>query len=244
MCGRFVQIDATITRLQTIREFQIRVDSYAPHRHRLESYNVAPQRMVMVIKAANGQLELDEMLWGIKPKWAKDRARHLINARSEGISEKTTFRRLLNQKIAVPAEGFYEWKGGGAPGLGSRPKKTPYYFYRTDGDPVLMAGLFQRSADPDTGELIETFVILTTAANSMMSPYHDRMPVIVEPAQLSEWLLKETDASLLERITSPPPNEILTTHRVSNRVNSSRTEGYELIEEVREAESPGRSSYD
>jgi putative SOS response-associated peptidase YedK len=191
--------------------------------------------MVTVIKGANGRLELEEMLWGMKPKWAIDTARYLINARSEGISEKKTFKRLLNQKIVVPAEGFYEWKSSGAPGPDLRFEKTPYYFYRSDGNPVLMAGLFEQSRDSETGEQIETFVILTTAANSMMSPYHDRMPVIVEPAQLPEWLLKETDNSLLERITATPPNETLTTYRVSNKVNSSRTDGHELIEEVREA---------
>ncbi len=235
MCGRFVQIDATITRLQAIHEFQIGTDSYPPHRHRLESYNVAPQRMVTVIKNINGQLELDEMLWGIKPKWAKDRAHNLINARSEGISEKKTFRHLLNQKIVVPAEGFYEWKSGGASESDFRLKKTPYYFYRSDGNPVLMAGIFEHSRDSETGEEIEAFVILTTAANSMMSQYHDRMPVIVEPAQLPEWLSRETDNSLLERITAPPPNDTLKTYRVSNKVNSSRTDGHELIEEDRQA---------
>ncbi len=178
MCGRFVQIDATITRLQAIHEFQTRPDSYPPHRRSLESYNVAPQRMVTVIKGTNGQLELDEMLWGMKPKWAKDRARYLINARSEGISEKKTFRQLLNQKIVVPAEGFYEWKSGGASGSDLRLKKTPYYFYRSDGNPVLMAGIFEHSRDGETGEEIETFVILTTAANSMMSltPPTDHRP--------------------------------------------------------------------
>ena len=94
-----------------------------------------------------------------------------------------------------------------------------------------MAGIFEHSRDSETGEEIEAFVILTTAANSMMSQYHDRMPVIVEPAQLPEWLSRETDNSLLERITAPLPNDTLKTYRVSNKVNSSRTDGHELIEE-------------
>lgn len=239
MCGRFVQIDATIARLQAVADFQIRPDTYAPHRHRLESFNVSPQRVVVVIRASNGELRLDEMLWGIRPKWARDSSRNLINARSESLTEKPTFRNLLNQKIVIPAEGFYEWKKNGGTDSGTKTVKTPFYFHRTDGSPLLMAGIFQRSADPVTGEMVESFVILTTGANMMMSEYHDRMPVLVAPAQVSEWLLEETTPSLLARITLPPGNDVLITHQVSSRVNSSRTDGPDLIKEV---DGPGPES--
>lgn len=238
MCGRFVQIDATIARLQAVADFQIRPDTYSPHRHLLESFNVSPQRVVVVIKASNGEFQLDEMLWGIRPKWATESSRHLINARSESLREKPTFRNLLNQKIVVPAEGFYEWKKHAIIDAGTKTEKTPFYFHRADGSPLLMAGIFQRSIDSVTGEIVDSFVILTTSANAMMSEYHDRMPVIVPPAQVSEWLLEETTPSLLARITRPPGNEVLITHQVSNRVNSSRTDGPDLIKKV---DSPGSS---
>ena len=232
MCGRFVQIDATIARSQTLTDFQIQPDTYAPHRHRLESFNVSPQRVVVIIRDFNGELELDEMLWGIRPKWARESSRYLINARSESLTEKPTFKNLLNQKVVIPTEGFYEWKKNARIDVVTKTEKTPFYFHRADGSPLLMAGIFQRSVDHVTGEMVDSFVILTTRANTMMSLYHDRMPVIVPPAQVPEWLMEETTPALLERITRPPGNEVLITHQVSNRVNSSRTDGPDLIKEV------------
>ena len=237
MCGRFVQIDATIARLQAVAEFQIRPDTYAPHRPRLESFNVSPQSVVVVIRASNGELQLDEMLWGIRPNWARESSSHLINARSESLTEKPTFRNLLNQKIVIPAEGFYEWKKDARTDTGARTAKTPYYFHNADGSSLLMAGIFQRSADPETGEIVESFVILTTRANAMMSEYHDRMPVILPPDQVVEWLLEETTPSLVALLTPPPGNDVLITHQVSSRVNSSRTDGPDLIKEVDGSES-------
>ncbi len=246
MCGRFVQIDATITRLQAIHDFEIRADTYAPHRHHLESYNVAPQRVIVVIRNTDGELVLDEMLWGIKPKWHKGSTQLLINARSESVEQKPTFRKLLNQRIAIPAEGFYEWKRdtqGSQRNGASRLNRTPFYFYRADGNPVLMAGIFEKSVDHETGELVESFAILTTRANTMMLRYHDRMPVILEPSQLDEWLGAANANALLDQVRVPPADEILMVHQVSNRVNSSRTEGPDLIAEV-QGSAPSGSIFD
>lgn len=230
MCGRFVQISSTITRLASILDFQQSMDTYAPHRIHIDSYNIAPDSKVTVIGALNGNLALTEMLWGIKPNWLRDSSRNLINARVESLLEKPTFRKLLNQKIVIPAEGFYEWQAHGS--QQPRRPKTPYYFHRADNNPLLLAGLYEKSAERQTGELADTFVILTTNANAMMDPYHDRMPVILEPSQVAAWILTETGANLIREIAVPPSNNLLASHQVSTQVNFSRADGPGLIARV------------
>ncbi len=230
MCGRFVQISATITRLRSMLDFQQSADTYAPHRSHIDSYNIAPDSMVTVIGALNGNLALTEMLWGIKPNWLRDSGRNLINARVESLLEKPTFRKLLNQKIVIPAEGFYEWQAHD--GQQPRRPKTPYYFHRADNNPLLLAGLYEKSAKGQAGELADTFVILTTNANATMEPYHHRMPVILEPSQAASWILTETEANLIDEIALPPSNHLLALHQVSTQVNSSRTDGPGLIARV------------
>ncbi|TAN21164.1 MAG: SOS response-associated peptidase [Actinomycetota bacterium] len=227
MCGRFVQIDSTIARLKSILDFHPSLDTYAPHRHQIESYNIAPDSKVTVIRARDGNLALTEMLWGIKPQWFRDSSRSLINARAETLLKKPTFRKLLKQKIIIPAEGFYEWQT--QQGQQKRRAKIPYYFYRADDNPLLLAGLYEKSANPETGEVVDTFVILTTNPNEMMAPYHDRMPVILEPSRAANWIMAETTENLINEIAVPPSNHLLATRQVSTRVNFSGVDGPELI---------------
>lgn len=232
MCGRFVQIDATITRLAAIKDFKVETDTYSPNRRRLEGYNIAPQSTVVVIrKNADGKTALDTMFWGIEPPWERNSSRFIINARSEGIAEKPAFKNLLGQKIVVPVDGFYEWTSGSHDAGQNRLKKTPFYFRRADGLPLLIAGIFKRTADAETGEIIERFVLITCSANSMMREYHDRMPAILETSQVKSWLVDDISSEQINHLSTPPANEVLIAHRVDAKVNSPRSEGPDLIRE-------------
>lgn len=228
MCGRFVQTNTTILRLQTLLPFDTTNENYSSEQ--LGSYNISPQKTVAVLNCRDEMLLLEQMRWGITPKWASQSFRQIINARSESIYEKPTFFSLRGNRILIPADGFYEWKKlmGGS----SQKAKAPYFFERADGNPMLIAALFEKSADPITGEIRRRFVILTTEANEAMSEYHDRMPVIIENSQLSTWFDSSFGKQDLTNLTSLMPNDLLTARRVGNMINSSTTEGPELIEPV------------
>src|SRR5690606_1994253 len=138
----------------------------------LPRYNIAPTQLVPVIRSdSSGQRELVDLHWGLIPSWAKDRsiASRMINARSETVDEKPAFRRAFKRRrCVVPADGFYEWKK-----LSKR--KQPYFVHRVDGAPMLLAGLWEKWTDGETGEHVESCTILTTEPNEMLAELHNRM---------------------------------------------------------------------
>ena len=162
------------------------------------------------------------MRWGLVPSWAKDVGigSRMINARAEGIAAKPAFRAAFRQRrCLVPADGFYEWQkvAGG---------KQPMLIRLRSGDPFAFAGLWERWRGPD-GE-VETGTIITTAPNAVTAPIHDRMPVILDPADYDRWLdPSQPDAAALLR---PCPDDWLTAIPVSTRVNSPKNDAADLIE--------------
>lgn len=230
MCGRFVQIDATITRLAGIKDLQI--DSASVMGVKISgNYNLSPQDSAMVIGAEGQLLELKEMRWGLQPGWTN---RLIINARTESLYHKPTFRHMIQNRIAIPVEGFYEWARDADDGT---PTRSPYFFSRRDGLPLLLAGLSERTADPETGEITGRFVIATAQANSMMSRYHERMPVIVDPGRIHEWVFEAGDPTVFNEITRPAEPETLSAHRVGKAVNSPNSQGPQLIEPAENVQS-------
>jgi putative SOS response-associated peptidase YedK len=121
--------------------------------------------------------------WGLVPHWAKDPTigNRLANARGESVAEKPAFREAFRKRrCLVPADGFYEWKTEGR-------TKQPYYFSRVSGEPLALAGLWESWRAPD-GSILRTVGLITTAANALMEPIHERMPVILEPEDWAGWL--------------------------------------------------------
>ena len=162
------------------------------------------------------------------PRWAKDPAigNRMINARSETLAEKPSFRTALKRhRCLLPADGFYEWKQtlSGA--------KQPIHIGMKDGTPFAFAGLFERWLSP-AGEVLDTCTIITTQSNALLAPLHDRMPVIVAPAAFDRWLdvANEDTADLF----TPYPAEAMTYYPVSPRVNSVRNDDAKLILHVEE----------
>jgi putative SOS response-associated peptidase YedK len=192
-------------------------------------YNIAPMTDVPVVRVnAEGQRELVRMRWGLVPRWAKDPSigNKLINARGETLGEKPSFRHAYRRhRCLLPANGFYEWMVVG--GTGEHARKQPVYVGAKDGQPLGFAGLYDRWLSPE-GDVLDTCTIVTTDANRLLRPVHDRMPVIIAPADYARWLdPANADVSAL---IAPYPDAALTFHPVSTRVNSVRHDDLSLIE--------------
>jgi putative SOS response-associated peptidase YedK len=167
-------------------------------------FNVAPTQPIAVIRPG----ELVALRWGLVPSWSKD-CKGFINARAETAAEKPTFRSAFKKRrCLIPADGFYEWQR-------TKAGKRPYFIRLRDGEPFAFAGLWEG----------ETSAILTTAANDLMRPIHDRMPVILASEDYERWLA-EPDASVLR----PYAADAMMAYPVSTYVNNAKQEGSECIE--------------
>jgi putative SOS response-associated peptidase YedK len=188
-------------------------------------FNIAPQTENPIIVAANDGNHIQMMQWGLVPHWAKDmNATHRpINARAESLADKPMFRSLLkNKRCLVPASGFYEWKKEGT-------RKVPFYIHLHD-DPVFaFAGLYDVWHDA-SGETHQTYTIITTDANELMIPIHNRMPVILRKETEQEWLSSTAlGTDVLKIILSPYPAEEMIAYPVSSRVNTVTVDEEDLI---------------
>lgn len=192
-------------------------------------FNIAPTQAAPVVRLSTEREApvLDALRWGLVPAWAKDAsgAARLINARAETAADKPSFRSALRRRrCLVPADGFYEWRAeGGA--------KQPYHIARPDGAPFAFAGLWEgwrRGAEP-----LETFTILTTDANAALRPLHDRMPVILDPADYALWLdPTATDPALVQPLLVPAPDDLLTYVAVGRAVNHVGNDDPTLVRPV------------
>lgn len=189
-------------------------------------YNVAPTQQAAVVReGADGRNRLDLLHWGLIPAWAKERniAYKMINARSETLQEKPSFRQAYKyRRCVVPASGFYEWLHEGK-------AKLPHYIRIRDGLPMLFAGLWENWKSPE-GELVESFTILTTGANKLLETIHERMPVILHPAECGRWLDRSvTNPSVLATLFQPYPGDLLEMWQVSPLVNTPKYDGPDLV---------------
>lgn len=226
VCGRFTQIIARRRQAEALLRILGLSALTGPPR-----YNIAPTQRVPVVTHERGtQPTFRELQWGLVPAWAKDAAMgaRLINARAETIREKPSFREAFKRRrCLVPASGFYEWKRNP-----SAKKGTPYYFTGADEDaPLAFAGLWE--AWEGGGESLHSFTIVTTGANRLMAPVHDRMPVILPPGVWAAWLDPlNRDADGLAALLAPAPEDVLQCWEVSPYVNNVRNEGERCVERV------------
>lgn len=210
MCGRFVtNIPAEVIK----KKFNLReVPHLEPH------FNVTPTQLVAVIRNDGELNQLDLLKWGFVPSWSKDLSfgSHLINARSETVSEKPVFRHAIKyRRCVIPSSGFYEWDHRDG-------KKQPYCIQMADHSPLCFAGIWETWKAPDNS-VIETFAILTTAANKLVAPLHDRMPVILHPDSFPLWLSKNMhDPEQLQQFYLPYPAEEMNAYKVPDLINNPR----------------------
>jgi putative SOS response-associated peptidase YedK len=191
-----------------------------------ERYNIAPSQTVATVRlddAGNRTLRMDK--WGLIPAWAKDAkiGYSLTNARAETVDEKPAFRSAFkSRRCLIPTDGFYEWKATGAK------HKQPYYFRRIDGKLLGFAGLWERWKNPE-GQAVETCSIITTTANGVVRPVHDRMPVILDPAEYGQWFDPQTEADDLLTLLRPAPDNVMTAVAVSSYVSNARNQGPQCV---------------
>ncbi len=221
MCGRFAIIDE----VSKIAEL-FSIDDILAGYH--SSYNIPPGVNVPAIVKNEGRRSLATFRWGLIPSWAKDPkiGYRMINARSETIQEKASFRGpFKTRRCIIPASGFFEWEK-------KEGKKEPVYIYMSDREPFGLAGIYEKWISP-AGEEIYSCSIITVGANELIMPIHDRMPVIIEKNSADLWLSTE---SSIERdvapLMKPFPPERMAFHHVSRAVNSPKNNSPECIEPV------------
>jgi putative SOS response-associated peptidase YedK len=181
-------------------------------------YNIAPSQPVLVVRQdISGHRELAPIGWGLIPSWAKDPSlgHSLINARAETVAEKPSFRSAYrHRRCIIPASGFYEWLPVGE-------SKQPWYIKGSEDQPLSLAGLWEHWKSPD-GSVIETCTIITTNANELMAPLHDRMPVIFPLESIAAWLEPNARQDEVTNLLRPCASELLAAYPVSNLVNNPR----------------------
>ena len=220
MCGRFVQTQEAENYGAYFSVDVIQTDEL------LQSWNVAPTKRVYAVAEHDGERQLGTFNWGLVPFWAKDRkiGARLINARVETAAVKPAFRDSFTaRRCIVPADGFYEWE----------PKdrgKLPHYFYATDRSPLALAGLWSSWNDPESGEKVRTCTIVTGEPSDVVSPIHDRMPVILAESAWDPWLDPDNrDKEAINDLVARLPVPDLSEHAVSTLVNRVANDVPDLI---------------
>lgn len=242
MCGRYAATKDPATLTQ---EFDAtdETEGHAPS----ADHNVAPTKKVVAVverhpRDANGEVLLDEpatrhlrvMRWGLVPFWAKDASigSKMINTRAETASSKPAFRKALaRHRCLLPADGWFEWQRG----TGPKGRKQPFFMTPSDGSSVAFAGIWETWRDPKQpdAEPLVTCSVLTTDAVGRMAEIHDRMPLVLPRRRWAQWL--DPDSADVKDLLAPPPLDFVDSielRPVSDRVNSVRNNGPELVERV------------
>ena len=176
-----------------------------------------------------GRSEWVLLRWGLVLFWSKEPGgkRPLINARAEGIAAKPSFRGpVRNRRCIVPASGFYEWRRQGT-------GKQPYFVRPAEDEVFALAGIWDHW-EGKQGEVIESVAIITTSANELMQPIHDRMPVILEEEDVAEWIAPETKLEKALAMLKPCSSARMVVYPVSSLVNNARHDGPECVARVNE----------
>jgi len=216
MCGRYTLAKPA----KTIKKYFEPVTIKCEHSER---YNIAPRQNTPVIIVQNNQRELRVMRWGLIPPWSKTikTAKILINARSETVHQKPIFKNSFQaHRCLVPADGFVEWKAEGK-------EKAPYYIFLKSRNVFAFAGIWTKWNK--TSPSVYSFSILTTQANTTLASIHERMPVILEPANYKLWLASDTDGRILREMLSPFNEKKIDTYKISKEINSYKNDRNDLL---------------
>jgi putative SOS response-associated peptidase YedK len=220
MCGR---IDVHTPPEMIAQQFEAMLSdgaaAFAPR------FNLPPSMPVLLVRQTPAGRELAAPLWGFVPAWAKDDAGPKpINARAETVAEKPLFKNAYRQhRGLLVADGFFEWHREGG-------RKVPWYFCMADRKPFAFGAIWSVWESKD-GARIESCAILTTSANALMAPVHDRMPVIIAANAYDEWLSpRQRDPQALETLLRPYPVAHMRAWPVTPRASNAANDGPDLIE--------------
>jgi putative SOS response-associated peptidase YedK len=220
MCGRVKLPEDVSVITEGLHITRNNISDYRPR------YNTAPTDPIPVVTSVKGERTLELMRWGLIPWWAQDMKVGFssFNARAETVATKPGFRDAWKrgQRCLVVVDGFYEWR---------KPDKQPFFISLGNRQPMAFAGLWDRWKPKDGGDPVRSCTIITTEANALVAPIHDRMPVIVGAEEWARWLGEEPladPATLLK----PFPAERMTMWPVSKAVGNVKNQGPELAERM------------
>jgi putative SOS response-associated peptidase YedK len=210
MCGRFTN---KLTWDEIVRLYRLTMK--APPHNLPPRYNICPTDPVDVVTECEGSRDFVRVRWGLVPSWwpkpLKELRAATFNARVETVAEKPFFRDAFRRtRCLIPASGYYEWQDAAT-------GKQPWYFTRSDGEPMTFAGLWDEWKNKATNDVLKSCTMLITAPNDFVAEVHDRMPVVLESKDFTSWL-NDGGTTLLR----PAANDVLQRWPVSRRVNSSR----------------------
>jgi putative SOS response-associated peptidase YedK len=218
MCGRF-EIHSAIEIIAEIFGIADWDLEYPPH------YNIAPSQDILIV-INDGKRRLIKSRWGFVPSWSRDldASYKMINARAETAASSKTFRSAFEkQRCLVVADGFYEWRKEGT-------TRKPFYVRLKSHKPFGFAGLYNAWVSPD-GELLTMSTIITTGANQLVMPIHERMPAITPADRYDLWLdPRVQDSSALSGLLNPYPSGEMELFPVTPKVNSFKYDSPESIE--------------
>ena len=191
------------------------------------SYNVAPTHNVLTVVGSEAR-RAGYMRWGLIPHWAKDHkiGSRMINARAETVAEKPSFRdSLRRRRCLVLADGFYEWQRNGK-------EKRPMRVVMRSGEPFAFAGIWSVWKDPE-GNRVPSCAIITTTANDVLEPIHERMPVVL-PREMEQFWLDPSveDPAAITDVLNPAPDDAMNAYEVSSLVNSVANNRAEVTQAV------------
>jgi putative SOS response-associated peptidase YedK len=234
MCGRY----ALTTPADVLaRVFEATVDEELAEQP--PRYNLAPTQPAPVVRARReGSGRTVSLLrFGLVPYWSNgpDASLRTINARSESAAGSRVFGGALRRRrCLVPADGFFEWKKLDR-------GKQPYFIHLAAGGPMAFAGVWERWRAHGSGEVIDSFAVLTTEANQEVRPLHDRMPVILEPADFDLWLDRAVeDPETLGHLLRPAAAGVLAMYPVSTRVNAPANDDAAVLQPLEPQSAEGR----
>ena len=231
MCGRF-----GLSRPERLKLERFGVIGF-PELH--PRYNIAPGSQVLVIRERKLGREAAELRWGLVPWWADDVSigARMANARSDTAYAKPAFRDPMKlRRCLIPADVFYEWQA-----VAGERRKQPYAVALKSREPFALGGIWDfwkpKGGDVDSG--VSTCAILTTDPNTLLSPIHDRMPVIVPGGRFAAWLDARTPEPAVRDMVQPFPSDELAAWRISTRVNKADADDAGLLEPAEDLPASG-----
>lgn len=224
MCGRFT-LRTSANALS--EQFGCEIADLAPR------YNVAPTQMVASVRhdPDSQRRQFVTLRWGLIPSWAKDMSvgNRMINARAETVADKPAFRAAFRRRrCLILADGYFEWLKKGR-------TKQPYFFRMLDEQPFALAGIWEEWRNKPEDEVLPSCTVITTEANDLSRPIHDRMPAILTPNDYETWLDPVfQEPAPLQSMLCPFDSRKMTVDPVSTRVNSPRYDDAKCIQIIRE----------
>ncbi len=225
MCGRFAQPRSSD---ELARLFGASVAAQLPG----DRFNVAPTDEVAAVTEHHAERTVDAFRWGLVPIWSHGPGTGplMINARAETVDTSSAYRTSFRRyRCIIPAEAFYEWRREFPPGARRPTRSEPFAIRRLDGEALAFAGLWAIWRDPQTAARLYSCTVITTVANELVAPVHDRMPVILDRGDWDAWLDESAPVEDLRSLLRPAPVDGLVRYAVSLAVSNVRSEGAELL---------------